>query len=302
MGTRHATPVFGRQESTTFEIQYTRRIMRRECTVLIPPLNRQPVHISLVQLPEAPQLSVRIASESLTYNLQLDSECGDNMKQKSKTAIAYLRTSSAANVGNDKDSHKRQLAAIEAFARSAGVEIVAEYRDEAVSGGDAIEARPGFAAMLQNLGNVRTIIVENASRFARDLIVQETGYGYLRKLGIELIAADSPASFIDDTPTSRLIRQVLGAVAEFEKAALVAKLKGARDRKRHATGKCGGRRSHAEARPDTVALARRLRRQNPVSHERMSLGRIAAELERLGHRNANGRRYAAQSIRSMVAG
>ena len=35
-------------------------------------------------------------------------------------AVAYLRTSSAANVGADKDSDKRQRAAIEAFAKRAG--------------------------------------------------------------------------------------------------------------------------------------------------------------------------------------
>jgi hypothetical protein len=39
----------------------------------------------------------------------------------------------------------------------------------------------------------------------------------LRDLGIELIAADSPTAFLDDGPTSELIRQVLGAVAQFEK-------------------------------------------------------------------------------------
>jgi DNA invertase Pin-like site-specific DNA recombinase len=53
----------------------------------------------------------------------------------------------------------------------------------------------------------------------------------LKARGIDLIAADSPTSFLDDTPTARLIRQVLGAVSEFEKAMLVAKLRGARDRK-----------------------------------------------------------------------
>jgi DNA invertase Pin-like site-specific DNA recombinase len=40
---------------------------------------------------------------------------------------------------------------------------------------DPVEVRPGFAAMLERIeGNgVRTIIVETASRFARDLMVQE---------------------------------------------------------------------------------------------------------------------------------
>jgi hypothetical protein len=41
-------------------------------------------------------------------------------------------------------------------------------------------------------------------------------------------AADSPGPFLDDGPTSKLIRQILGAVSEFDKAMTVAKLKGAR--------------------------------------------------------------------------
>ena len=48
--------------------------------------------------------------------------------------------------------------------------------------------------MLERIaGNgVRTIIVETANRFARDLITQETGWRFLRDAGIALIAADSP--------------------------------------------------------------------------------------------------------------
>jgi len=81
-----------------------------------------------------------------------------------------LRTSSSTNVGADKDSDKRQRAAIEAFAKHAGFEIVAELYDQAVSGADPIDARPAFAAMLEHIaGNgARTIIVETANRFARD--------------------------------------------------------------------------------------------------------------------------------------
>ena len=51
-------------------------------------------------------------------------------------AIAYLRTSSAANVGADKDSDRRQREAIQAFARRAGYELVGEFYDAAVSGAD----------------------------------------------------------------------------------------------------------------------------------------------------------------------
>ncbi len=81
-----------------------------------------------------------------------------------------------------------------------------------------IDTRPGFAVMLEALeaNGTKAIIVEAADRFARDLMLQEVGFAMLQGRGIELIAADSPTSFLDDTPTARLIRQVLGAVSEFE--------------------------------------------------------------------------------------
>jgi DNA invertase Pin-like site-specific DNA recombinase len=129
-----------------------------------------------------------------------------------KQAIAYLRTSSAANVGGDSD--KRQRDAIAHYAKVAGIEVVVEFYDAAVSGADPVVNRPGFANMLAEIASngVRIILVETASRFARDLIVQETGYAYLRNLGISLVAVDDPDAFTSDTPTAVLIRQILGAV------------------------------------------------------------------------------------------
>jgi hypothetical protein len=62
------------------------------------------------------------------------------------------------------------------------------------------------------------------------------------------------------------------------KAALVAELKGARDRKRAATGKCGGRKSYQERDGEMVALAKKLARY-PVNGRRRSLRDVAAELE-----------------------
>lgn len=221
-----------------------------------------------------------------------------------KHVIGYLRTSSAANVGTDKDSEKRQRDAIQSYASRAGCEVVAWHYDAAVSGADAIDTRPGFAAALERIASngVRTIVVETANRFARDLIVQETGYRLLRQQGVELIAADSPGSFIEDTPTAALIRQVLGAVAQFEKAALVAKLKGARDRKKRETGKCEGRKSHGEARPDVVKAAKRLRRANPKTGARRSLRAISADLAAVGYVNENGKPFNPNSIKAMLEG
>jgi DNA invertase Pin-like site-specific DNA recombinase len=221
---------------------------------------------------------------------------------KTIKAFAYLRTSSAANIGEDKDSGHRQTAAIEAYTRRAGIELAGTYHDEAVKGSDPIDTRRGFAAMLEAIaGNgVRTIIVETANRFARDLMVQEVGFAMLQARGIDIIAADSPTAFLDDTPTARLIRQVLGAVSEFEKAMLVAKLKGARDRKRRTGVKVEGRKTLVETRPEVIELARKLYRSTPKAGRR-SLRTISAALAKAGHMTATGKPFAATAVKLMLA-
>ena len=213
-------------------------------------------------------------------------------------AIAYFRTSSETNVGADKDTLQRQRQAVAKYAQSAGYELIAEYSDDGIKGADPVDQRPGFADMMKHIaGNgVRTIIVETASRFARDLIVQETGWRYLKDAGITLIAADSPDAFLDDTPTAVMIRQILGSVSQFEKA----KLKGARDRKKAATGKCGGRKNYEERNPEMVALAKKLTRYT-VNGRKRSLRDVAAELEAAGHTTADGKRYAATAVSHMIS-
>ena len=93
---------------------------------------------------------------------------------------------------------------------------------------------------------------------ARDLAVQLAGHNYLRSLGVELVPASAPDFFTEDTPTAVLVRQVLGAIAQFEKASLVAKLRAARERKVAAGGRGTGRWRYDEARPEVVALAKEL--------------------------------------------
>jgi hypothetical protein len=74
----------------------------------------------------------------------------------------------------------------------------------------------------------------------------------------------------------------------------VRKLRVARERQRAATGKCEGRQSYAEAKPDTVALVKELRAQ------RLSYRKIAAELAQRGHLTAGGKPYVASAIQSML--
>jgi DNA invertase Pin-like site-specific DNA recombinase len=201
-----------------------------------------------------------------------------------------------SGVLNEEIRSKRQRAAIAAHAKAANYTIVAEYSDDGVSGADAITSRPGFSALLSHIaGNgVRVVIVETASRLARDLMVQETAYRGLLDLGVKLIAADSPDTFVDDGPTATMVRQILGAVSQFEKAGLVAKLKAARDRKRAETGKCGGRKTYAERDPAMVTMARSLTKRG------LSLRLVAIELEKAGHVQDNGKQYSAVAVMRMI--
>ena len=77
---------------------------------------------------------------------------------KQLEAIGYLRTSSATNVGEGKDSEARQRKAIEGYAKTAGMVIVDWFYDKAVRGADAITDRPGFATrtVLPAIASVRS--------------------------------------------------------------------------------------------------------------------------------------------------
>jgi DNA invertase Pin-like site-specific DNA recombinase len=222
-------------------------------------------------------------------------------KAKWIEAVAYIRTSSAANVGTDKDSDKRQRAAIEGFAKRAGFVLVGEFTDAAVSGADPIETRHGFAELLDRIeGNgVRTVIVEDASRFARELVTQELGILALIKRDVRVLTASGDDLTDSSDPSRVMMRQIAGSFAQYEKTRLVAKLRAARERKRQAVGKCEGRKNWAEVNPKLVLEAKRLRRRSPKGHQR-SLRDVAAELAKLGFVNQRGVEFSASSIASMV--
>jgi DNA invertase Pin-like site-specific DNA recombinase len=214
-----------------------------------------------------------------------------------------MRTSSAANGGADKDSEKRQRAAIEAFAKRVGADMVAWFFDPAVSGADPIETRPGFSALLDRLetNGVHTVVVEDASRFARDLVTQELGLLALINRGVQVLTANGDDLTDTSDPSRVMMRQIAGSFAQYEKARVVAKLRAARERVREARGKCEGRKSYLERDPELVAHAKRLHRRSPKGHRR-SLRDVAGELASLGYVNKRGRQYSASCIRSMVQG
>ena len=218
---------------------------------------------------------------------------------KRTPCVAYLRTSSMTSVGHDKDSAKRQAEAVQSYAKSNRLNIVTMFYDPGISGADPIDARPGFVDMLNYMaGNgAKIILVENASRFARDLAVQLVGHDCLKGLGYDLIPVDAPDHFINETPTAEMVRQILGAVSQFEKASLVARLRRARVRKKAETGRCEGRKPPP---PELVKVAKRLARKRPKGGKR-SLRQIASELAAAGYMSPTGKPYSHEGIRKLLA-
>ena len=127
----------------------------------------------------------------------------------------------------------RQKSSVKRYCDSVGSSIKGEFYDKGVTGTLDILNRPQFVEMISfcDKNDIKTIVFENSTRLSRDLICQETGFQYLSGLGFTLISAESPESFVDDSPTATLIRQVLGCISQFDKSQIVQKLQSGRMKK-----------------------------------------------------------------------
>jgi DNA invertase Pin-like site-specific DNA recombinase len=158
-------------------------------------------------------------------------------------AFAYLRVSGKGQV--EGDGFPRQRAAIKAYAAVNDFKIVREFREEGVSGTVENMNRPAWQELMATLhsNGVRTIVIERLDRLARDLMIQETAIADLRMNGFTLVSVGEPDLMASD-PTRVLMRQMMGAVAQYDKSQIVAKLRGARMRKKAAEGRCEGRKPY----------------------------------------------------------
>jgi len=129
-----------------------------------------------------------------------------------------------------------------------------------VSGTKEAFDRPGltdlFVAIKSN--GIRTILLERADRLARDLMIGEIILAECRKLGVKVISAECGTELTveDNDPTRKLIRQVLGAISEWEKSIIVQKLRAARTRIRKTKGRCEGRKPYGQTDAEKTVLER----------------------------------------------
>ena len=146
---------------------------------------------------------------------------------------AYLRVSTdrQAEEGLGLDV---QRAAIRMWARREGHRVVGWFADEGASGSNGLDSREALPSALAELRGHRAdgLVVYRLDRLARDLVVQETLLAEVRRLGADVFstAASESAYLVDDPddPARKLIRQVLGAVNEYEKSMIALRLRSGR--------------------------------------------------------------------------
>lgn len=146
--------------------------------------------------------------------------------------VAYTRLSQANE--REGESHAAQLDRITAWAQRHGYHVVLHHTDT-TSGENGLEQRVGLGATLDALARAEAdaLVFSQLDRLSRDVIVQESVLRDVWREGHDAFsAAEGEARLRDDPddPSRRLIRVMLGAVAEYERAMIALRM--ARGRRR----------------------------------------------------------------------
>jgi DNA invertase Pin-like site-specific DNA recombinase len=154
-------------------------------------------------------------------------------------ALGYVRVSTDEQTrGYGLDAQER---AIRDYCRAERLRLVDVLCDEALSGSNGLEQRAGLAEALAILeaGGSDVLVVARLDRLARDLLVQETVIERLARRGCAVRSAAEPDVTSDD-PTRVLVRQVLGAIAQYERGVIRGRMLAGKAAKGAQGGYTGG--------------------------------------------------------------
>ena len=208
-----------------------------------------------------------------------------------RNAFAYLRVSGKGQL--EGDGFTRQSQAIQKYARANDLAIVDTFEEEGVSGTKELDDRPALQDLLAALrdGGVRVVIIEKLDRLARDLMVQETILSDLMKQGFEVVSVCEPDLCSTD-PSRVLVRQIFGAIAQYDRAMTVLKLRGARQRKKAKEGRCEGRKAFGARYGEGQAI----QRMRELRLGGMAVDKIAAQLNAEGISSRMGKGWHGMSV------
>lgn len=205
---------------------------------------------------------------------------------QSDRVVGYVRVSGDSQHGGDQDGKPRQLRAIEKYCKKNKLTLTEMIEDLGVSGTLALAERPGLSRLLNSLIPPGLLLIEKADRLARDLIAGELIIRHLADAGWKIIAVETGEDLTQSqSPTSILLRQLQGAIAEFDRRNIVARLRAARDRKREQKGRCEGRKPFA----DQKALDRLKALSRKRGGKRPTLQSIADAMNNEGFLTATGK-------------
>ena len=206
-------------------------------------------------------------------------------------AYAYVRVSGKGQL--EGDGFTRQLAAIKKYSTEQGIKISRTFREEGVSGTKDLENRPALQELIVALhsNGTKVVLVEKLDRLARDLMIQESIIADLKRHGFEIVSVTEPDLCSDD-PSRTLMRQMLGAFAQYERSMIVQKLKGARQRIRTKEGRCEGRKPYG-ARPGEQQIIERMK---TLRKQGTAVDKIAAILNSQGAMPRSGIQWYATSV------
>jgi DNA invertase Pin-like site-specific DNA recombinase len=143
-----------------------------------------------------------------------------------KLAVAYLRVSTEdQNLGPEA-----QRAAIELWAARSGVTIASWHVDHGVSGGAAIDSRPGLLAAIDAAGEIKAglLVVAKRDRLARDVMLAAMTEQLLARQGARVVsAAGEGTDGASDEPAAQLMRTLVDAFAQYERALIRSRTKAA---------------------------------------------------------------------------
>jgi DNA invertase Pin-like site-specific DNA recombinase len=199
-----------------------------------------------------------------------------------------------------------QAKAIKDYAKTNGLRLVRMISDEGLSGSNGLDARVGLAeaVAIVERGEVAGIVVYRTDRLARDLLLQETIMARMRAAGAEVISVSEPDMDSDD-PTRVLVRQVLGSIAQYERALIRGRMMAGRAAKIASGGYGGGRPPfgwRAEGKElvpepreqEVIALVRQL------AEDGLSSRQIASRLEEVGHRPKVGESWSSTQVLRII--